>query len=313
MSQELREYITRAKELEAAIYTQQKLMEEHRGILESEKPIKPIKEDITCPIKPQLPEMQEYEGSAKGISTSFIIAAIFWVGSFILFAIEIAGWSMISMMIGAFAALYGLTMAVGRKQNRNTFAKQCDAYKNALKQYEQEKLEFYARQHTIDASYQLALKSYNTKISKFNEKVSLNMERHRQMLQNLTAALEAHYAQNILFPKYRNLVAVSSIEEYLLSGRCATLEGANGAYNLYEMELRQNIVIGQLASVLDNLEQVKNNQYSLYQELNRANEEIREITTELRTVRENTRLTAYFSALNAKIAASPKIVHGHIH
>mgnify|MGYP007024707781 CR=1 FL=1 len=53
------------------------------------------------------------------------------------------------------------------------------------------------------------------------------------------------------FPKYRNLVAVSQIYEYILSGRCTELGGYQGAYNLYEQETRMDIVIMRLDDIYE--------------------------------------------------------------
>ena len=107
------------------------------------------------------------------------------------------------------------------------------------------------------------------------------------------------------------MVAITTISEYLASGRCYELEGPNGAYNLYEMELRQNIVINQLSSIITNLEQIRNNQYTLYQELVKANDTVEQVLSTVRGVEENTRLTAYFAEVNAIIAAAPRVTIGH--
>lgn len=72
------------------------------------------------------------------------------------------------------------------------------------------------------------------------------------------------YNCNVIFGKYRNFVAMSTIYEYLVSGRCTSLEGTNGAYNLYESETRANIIIAQLNHVLESLETIKENQYMIY-------------------------------------------------
>ena len=47
--------------------------------------------------------------------------------------------------------------------------------------------------------------------------------------------LNNYYDKNIIYPKYRDLVALCMIYEYLVSGRCLTLEGRNGAYNKYDI------------------------------------------------------------------------------
>jgi hypothetical protein len=98
-------------------------------------------------------------------------------------------------------------------------------------------------------------------------------------------------------PKYQNLVAVSTIYEYLASGRCDRLEGPNGAYNLYEMELRQNIVIGQLSTITEHLEQIKENQYTLYYEIQNAN---RNSESMLSSIGDDVKFSAYQNAATAK-------------
>lgn len=79
------------------------------------------------------------------------------------------------------------------------------------------------------------------------------------------------YNYDIVFSKYRNPVALASFYEYLMAGRCETLEGSNGAYNIYEVELRANIVIGQLNKVIERLDQIIDNQYMIYTELKDIN------------------------------------------
>lgn len=61
-------------------------------------------------------------------------------------------------------------------------------------------------------------------------------EDKRQASQEALAAL---YAQDVIFPKYRGLLALCSLHEYLQTGRCDKLEGPNGAYALLEAELAQ--------------------------------------------------------------------------
>ena len=87
------------------------------------------------------------------------------------------------------------------------------------------------------------------------------------LLISINEGLNKLYSYNIIYPKYRNLVAISSFFEYLESGRCTSLEGANGAYNLYEAEIRSNQVIAQLNEVIKSLEQIKENQYLIYSKL----------------------------------------------
>lgn len=94
-----------------------------------------------------------------------------------------------------------------------------------------------------------------------------------------TEELLKHYAEakiryenmNVVFPKYRDLVAYSSFYEYIQTGRCTSLSGSDGAYNLYESEQRQDAIITKLSNVLESLEQIKANQFIIYSQMKEMN------------------------------------------
>ena len=96
-----------------------------------------------------------------------------------------------------------------------------------------------------------------------NQKTETESERNK-----IAQKLEAMYAENIIYPKYRSIIPMFMFQEYLDSKRCDTLEGHEGAYNIYEQEIRANVIISQLDSVLSELEDIRSNQYSLYAALN---------------------------------------------
>jgi len=72
------------------------------------------------------------------------------------------------------------------------------------------------------------------------------------------------YSYNIVFDKYRNIVALTTFYEYLMAGRCESLDGANGAYNIYENEIRLDAIITQLDEIKIKLDEIKQNQYMIY-------------------------------------------------
>ncbi len=100
-------------------------------------------------------------------------------------------------------------------------------------------------------------------------------EAYRQKVENSLATskrnLEKMYSYNVIYPKYRNYVMVSSIYEYICAGRCTTLEGHEGAYNILELEIRLNRIITQLDRVIMNLEEIRANQFMLYRCLQESN------------------------------------------
>lgn len=104
--------------------------------------------------------------------------------------------------------------------------------------------------------------------------------------------LQSLYNMNVLFPKYRNLIAVSQIYEYIASGRCTELEGPNGAYNLYESELRQNNIISKLDVIINQLELIQQTQSMLYSAIQQSNRLLENISQNTAIIAFNSQITA---------------------
>lgn len=100
------------------------------------------------------------------------------------------------------------------------------------------------------------------------------------------------YSADIVFPKYRNFVMLTSIYEYICSGRCSTLEGADGAYNLLELEMRMDRIVSQLDTVIQKLDQIQNNQFLLYSAINEANSKLYQL------IESNEKINSRLSSLN---------------
>ena len=92
------------------------------------------------------------------------------------------------------------------------------------------------------------------------------------------------YSYNVIFDKYRNLVALSSFYEYFVTGRCESLEGTNGAYNIYESEIRMDQIISQLDEVIISLDQIKKNQYMIYNKLEEMNTSLHNLESSMKKV-----------------------------
>ena len=171
-------------------------------------------------------------------------------------------------------------------------------------------------------------KKLQEEIASLSEELEEKRKAQRQEIQNtwdvevqeaentLKKCIEAkltYESCNVVFPKYRNLIAYASFYEYLESGRCDSLSGVNGAYNLYEAELKQNTVIAQLSKVLESMEDIKTNQYVAYSQLHEMNKNLHELNTSLhkageslgqiqgaaKKIAENSELTAYNTAATA--------------
>ena len=96
----------------------------------------------------------------------------------------------------------------------------------------------------------------------------LQMEILKQRLKAVTAEKNRLYSINVLYPTYRELVAESSIYEYFSSGRCDTLDGPHGAYNMFESECRSDVI----ARIIRSLDEVRQSQVILFRQMKQVHE-----------------------------------------
>ena len=96
----------------------------------------------------------------------------------------------------------------------------------------------------------------------------LQMEILKQRLKAVTAEKNRLYSLNVLYPTYRELVAESSIYEYFSSGRCDTLDGPHGAYNMFESECRSDVI----ARIIRSLDEVRQSQVILFRQMKQVHE-----------------------------------------
>ena len=144
--------------------------------------------------------------------------------------------------------------------------------------------------------YQRCLDEEESRLKKENavkDKLEKRLTESRKVLNQL-------YDVGIIFPKYRNFASINMICEYLQSGRCDKLTGPDGAYNLYESELRANIIIEKLDDIIDALEDIKNNQYLIYSAIKETNALLSEISDEMEEINESAHIAAFNSEVIAR-------------
>ena len=96
--------------------------------------------------------------------------------------------------------------------------------------------------------------------------------------------LKEHYASNLIHPKYQNFLAVSQIYDYIDTGRCDKLEGPDGAYNIFEFELRMNTIISDLRVIQQKLDEVISLQHSICAALHSLNSTLGAISSQLDSI-----------------------------
>lgn len=142
-------------------------------------------------------------------------------------------------------------------------------YNAKLREYEKE---------TKNYERQMALERHRV-LEEEKEKYFLNQEllELKRSMEQSQIVLQKLYDMNIIFHKYRGFILVSSIYEYLYSGRCTTLEGHEGAYNILENEMRLNNIIMRLDHISAQLNQIKNNQFMIYSAIQESNHTLSKI------------------------------------
>ena len=307
---QLTEYLKQAASLETSVYKQEKTQQEATANLKQKNIVR---------VNIEKPVNKAKTLHAPTMPTTIGRFAFLWVLGWVVVAI-IAGVCLFSgelyfaiMLLQLFSFIIIPCLVAGYiSKKRQQKANEAE-YSRLQKKYREEKKK-------CEEEHQEAMMRYNERVEEAqaafvqaSEVAKRNYYNARKEVSQLgaplretKALLEKLYSADIIFPKYRNMVAMCTMYEYFASGRCTELTGANGAYNLYESELRQNIIINQLENVNANLEQVKQNQYILYQGIAETNQALREISADVKNIVNATydiavssRITAYCSQITA--------------
>ena len=185
-------------------------------------------------------------------------------------------------------------------------------YDILIKQYEEEKQRMNIK---ANEQYRIAMQQYEDKINEIHKEINNKKLQKENMIANSEKLInelllnnkyyqkikaidyekdyiekcieepiklkEEIYSYNIIYGKYRNFIAISSFIDYFMSGRCDSLEGSDGAYNLYEQETRTDIIINKMEVIIKKLDQIANNQYYMYNKLNEINDSLYNISGQL--------------------------------
>ncbi len=277
---ELLQYLDRAIALESSIYGQSQIIDEYNAAMEKCKPPAFVKKEAMLTPEPEMPD--------------FLTAAV--VGM-ILIPVGLMVWAN-----GAPAAVYVVLISIGTLP----FVIGGRIYRSWRKECEM----ISARNHTYVAriNEQNKRREQESRDAAYLWQHSLEEGRAQlnRPLQETTEILNELYSSGYIYPKYRNLPALTSIYEYLVTGRCDELSGPHGAYNLYEDEVRKDTIISKLSDVVANLEKIRGNQYMLYECIRDIQDSTRAAVEELRQIRgysfaitELTALNAYYNGVTA--------------
>ena len=141
------------------------------------------------------------------------------------------------------------------------------------------------------AKYTKAMASYNEAKATLPGRIK-PLQEEIDRLNNEFSLLNLAYekSMNFLYPKYRSIVCVCQFTQYLESGRCESFEGPYGCYNLFEQELRMNLIINKLDVVIKKLDVVIQNQIEMLHTLNAIEKISKNIENNTKGILEDTKL-----------------------
>lgn len=283
---ELLEYIGQAIEVESNVLSQQNLIKEYDENSEQRKPTLNQEEHIESSI-----DVSKEKGKANNQRQYSWVAFLTAGMSVILTGGDGIGWAI--AMLAVVAGLVCICLSSVNKREADYWTE---------RKKEEDEVDI---QRVNAANVQLR-EQYNHDLALWQ---AANDEAHSYFAKPLAETQEVLknlYSADVIYPKYRNLPALTSIYEYLITGRCEELTGPHGAYNLYEDEVRKDMIISQMNQVIQNLEQIKANQYKLYEEVCRIRENTQAAVNELRAIHGYAAeltglasLTAYYAGIAA--------------
>ena len=271
---ELLQYLDQAIALESSIYGQSQIIDEYGAAMEKKKPVF-VKEEAKLIADPDEPK--DFEKMLSGMITAAILGLVF-----LFFAPALT-------LVCAIPFGIGCCTCMSWREKCKEVAEQNRVAIERVNELNQRK----------EQEYEKALPVWQHSLEE--GRAQLN-----RPLQETTEILNKLYSSDYIYPKYRNLPALTSIYEYLVTGRCDELSGPHGAYNLYEDEVRKDTIISKLSDVVANLEKIRGNQYMLYECIRDIQDSTRAAVEELRQIRgysfaitELTALNAYYNGVTA--------------
>lgn len=286
---ELLDYIKTAIEIETDLATQEQIINDYKSYSESKKP-----QLVTLPL-PTAP-INDYRGPTGNgslVGGILLTGASCFLPAFLGYGLGYSGFGTVFLLLGIGGLIWSLSISA---QERDQYTSYQQNYSASYATYQRQLADVQSRNKKSSDDYHKNIGPWTESTKEMNSTLLTALTETQSLLTRF-------YGNDVIYPKYRTLPALTSIYEYFVTGRCTELTGPHGAYNLYEDELRKDTVISQLNTVIENLEQIKQNQYMLYQQVKAIQENTNSIASELRQIKGYTVQIAQLTALNAYYAA----------
>ena len=303
-----------AIDLETAVAAQNVIIQSY---IKKTDEMKPELHSEPHPGEPQKPEYQDpqFEESWRALLMGLGVILIL-IGAVGIIAGITEGWASFGRGQSVYycmSLIIGLICIIPFLKKRSDIKRQNDAKQT---EYEKQMIRWKEKVSNIDASNEkLRIDLINETEAWLNSK-SRNLEELQKILNHTKELLIELYMQDFIYYKYRNLPALTRIYEYFITGRCDELTGPHGAYNLYEDEVRKDMVISQIGQDIENLEEIEQTQ-SMRKIMQWKTEPVRREIAEIRdytgSIMELSAVNAYYSALtarNTEISATMHLLNG---
>ncbi len=138
--------------------------------------------------------------------------------------------------------------------------------------------------------------------------INEELEQVKILLRKAVGAKNFLVKCGVIHPKYANLEALASINEYYETGRTDTLTGLGGAYNLYEQEVQAKTIVKGLNKIAGKLTSIESAQYSILYTLKDMKENTEKLLTNIADntarIAYNSAVTAHYTKLNSQLLNS---------
>lgn len=263
--QQLKEYLS------AVLFVESEIVWQDQEIATLENNVKalciPKQSKNEKPLSPKEPQKLTKQEVYIGVAiflfliASGLVALAFYVLNYWIPFINHSVFDFFVLLILGLISLFGVFKLIqSYRLNKQLYNSNYEKYRANIEKYDR------ALQEYNDAIETEKNRLEQEEIQK--ELIAKQIKKLKETVKDSRQRLDKLYSYNIIYPKYRNLVMVGTLCDYLSSGRCNSLEGSDGGYNILELEIRLDKICTSLDTIIRNLEAIKSSQYAIFNRLN---------------------------------------------
>lgn len=307
---ELQDYVKTAIGLETDIATQERIVTLYKQNSQSRKPTLSLLNEPTAPDGNGEVYREPFFSNTNIAAMSLVLGIVAFFVGFCFYGGNLVDEARkvghITQIVGV---LLMIPFVIKKVLEKNQQKKMDDEYQRRYDTYRENLAK-------IKEGNKKRTDQYNRNLGVWSQGDSKNTQLLIRHIDDTRKILNKLYEKDVIYEKYRNLPALTSIYEYLVTERCDELKGPHGAYNIYEDEIRKDKVISQLNTVIENLEQIRLSQFMLYQQVRAIQDQTANIESEMHrisgyayNIAELTALNTYYNALTSRCAEINTIYH----